>query len=363
MQKIESDRVISIILAIILVLFASLAAPKLPRSITKYLENPWLRFIIFIGIAYMATHDLVTAIIAVIAVLVSYQTLSIHKITDTIMDKTTELMNTIPFPIQSQVYKPVQQPVYESVQNQLLKPVQQPVYELEEPVYKPVQQPVYELEEPVYKPVYELEEPVYKPFYELEEPVYKPVQQPDYKLIQQHVYESTQPVYESTQPVYESDELNNQISFYTKDTILKDPAIDNTTIINSLIVGNPNLDPVIISDFVNKAYFEELTKKESINNILVDKMPINNNDILFKTHRNYTKKNTMKYLKGDNVLLPDDYSEPNIILLDDINGSPNLLTDKCTTKHQQNFNCNNIPKNANENFNGFEYDFENYGAI
>jgi hypothetical protein len=249
------------------------------------------------------------------------------------MDKTTELMNTIPFPIQSQVYKPVQQPVYESVQNQLLKPVQQPVYELEEPVYKPV--------------------------YELEEPVYKPVQQPDYKLIQQPVYESTQPVYESD----ESDELNNQISFYTKDTILKDPAIDNTTIINSLIVGNPNLDPAIISDFVNKAYFEELTKKESINNISVDKMPINDNDILFKTHRNYTKKNTMKYLKGDTVLLPDDYSEPNIILLDDINGSPNLLTDKCTTKHQQNFNCNNIPKNANENFNGFEYDFENYGAI
>ena len=137
MQKIESDRVISIILAIILVLFASLAAPKLPRSITKYLENPWLRFIIFIGIAYMATHDLVTAIIAVIAVLVSYQTLSIHKITDTIMDKTTELMNTIPFPIQSQVYES-EEPNYES---------EEPNYESEEPNYES-EEPNYESEKP-----------------------------------------------------------------------------------------------------------------------------------------------------------------------------------------------------------------------
>ena len=94
-SKIEPSQNISIIVAIILVLFASLVAPKLPKSITVYLENIWVRFFIFTCIAYLATHNVVTAIIAVIAVLISYQTLSVHKITDTIMDKTNKLLNNI----------------------------------------------------------------------------------------------------------------------------------------------------------------------------------------------------------------------------------------------------------------------------
>ena len=91
----KNNRAVSIIGAIILVLFASLAAPKLPRSITQYLENPILRFAIFVGIAYLATKDIITAIIAVIAVLISYQTLSVHKITDTVMDKTKILLDNV----------------------------------------------------------------------------------------------------------------------------------------------------------------------------------------------------------------------------------------------------------------------------
>jgi hypothetical protein len=87
------NRVVNTILAIVLVLFASLAAPKLPRNITKYLENPNLRFVIFVAIAYLATQDLVTAVIATIAVLVSYQTLAVQQITDKIMDKTKQMLH------------------------------------------------------------------------------------------------------------------------------------------------------------------------------------------------------------------------------------------------------------------------------
>ena len=277
MQKSESNRVVSIILAIILVLFASLAAPKLPRSITKYLENPWLRFIIFIGIAYMATKDLVTAIIAVVAVMVSYQTLAIHKITDTVMHKTNELINTIPFPIDSQVPM-VQEPVHSSVQ-------------------EPVQEQVQEL----------------------------------------------------------SDELKNQIIFYVKDVISNNPNITNDILIESLIEGNPHLNHDEIINSVNNAFLEKDVQQD----ISLDKMSINDNQVLFKTNNKFNiKKNTMKYLKGDLNLIPDEYSEH-----ENINGLPNLLTDSCTQKHIQNFNCNNIPKNTNENFNGYEYDFDNNGTF
>jgi len=309
MQKSESNRVVSIILAIILVLFASLAAPKLPRSITKYLENPWLRFIIFIGIAYMATKDLVTAIIAVVAVMVSYQTLAIHKITDTVMHKTNELINTIPFPIDSQVPM-VQEPVHSSVQ---------------EPVHSSVQEPVHS---------------------SVQEPVHSSVQGPVHSSVQEPVQEQVQ---ES------SDELKNQITFYVKDVISNNPNITNDILIKSLIEGNPHLNHDEIINSVNNAFLEKDVQQD----ISLDKMSINDNQVLFKTNNKFNiKKNTMKYLKGDLNLIPDEYSEH-----ENINGLPNLLTDSCTQKHIQNFNCNNIPKNTNENFNGYEYDFDNNGTF
>lgn len=108
----KNSRAINIIVAIVLVLFASLAAPKLPKSITKYLENPILRFVIFVGIAYLATKDIITAIIAAIAVLISYQTLSVHKITDTVMDKTKTLIDNV----NSQALQQSQQALHQSQQ-------------------------------------------------------------------------------------------------------------------------------------------------------------------------------------------------------------------------------------------------------
>ena len=91
-QTPESERVIRTVLAIILILFASIAAPKLPKSVVKYLENPLFRLVIFISIGYLATKDLVIAIIAVITLLVSYQTLTVHNLTDVIIKKTDEII-------------------------------------------------------------------------------------------------------------------------------------------------------------------------------------------------------------------------------------------------------------------------------
>jgi hypothetical protein len=98
----DSNRVISLITGVILILFASLIAPKLPYSYSKYLENPMVKIILFTLIAYISSKDIVIGIIAVIALLISYQTLSVSKITNDVINKTNEVIaeqfNNIPKP-------------------------------------------------------------------------------------------------------------------------------------------------------------------------------------------------------------------------------------------------------------------------
>lgn len=105
MTNINSHRAKNILTAIVLVLFTSLIAPKLPHSVTKYLENPIIKIGLFLLIAYLATKDLPTAMIAVVAVLVSYQTLSVHKITDTVIQKTEEILKRVPTQVDNHIEK------------------------------------------------------------------------------------------------------------------------------------------------------------------------------------------------------------------------------------------------------------------
>jgi hypothetical protein len=94
-----NDKDLSIIKSLIiisLVIFSSLIAPKLPPSYLKIVDNMFVKFLLFTGIAYLATCDLVSAIIATIAVMVTLQTLSVHKITDKLIEETkTILQNNI----------------------------------------------------------------------------------------------------------------------------------------------------------------------------------------------------------------------------------------------------------------------------
>ena len=92
----ENDKDLSIIKSLIvisLVIFASLIAPKLPPSYLNIIDNMFVKFLLFTGIAYLATCDLVSAIIATIAIIVTLQTLSVHKITNKIIDETKIIVN------------------------------------------------------------------------------------------------------------------------------------------------------------------------------------------------------------------------------------------------------------------------------
>jgi hypothetical protein len=71
-----NNEYVNAFLMIILITYASLAAPRLPRSVAKLFENPLTKLIIFFLIVYTAKHNAGVAIIASIAVLVSLMTLN-----------------------------------------------------------------------------------------------------------------------------------------------------------------------------------------------------------------------------------------------------------------------------------------------
>lgn len=78
--KILDDKYISAMIGLFLALYAGLAAPKLPKHITKWFDNPMFKLGVMFLIAYMATKDPPVAIIASVALLVSLQTLSSQKL-------------------------------------------------------------------------------------------------------------------------------------------------------------------------------------------------------------------------------------------------------------------------------------------
>ena len=93
--KILDNKYISAMIGLFLALYAGLAAPKLPKYITIYFDNPMFKLGIMFLIAYMATKDPPVAIIAAVALLVSLQTLSSQKTTDKVVKAVKSKVNTI----------------------------------------------------------------------------------------------------------------------------------------------------------------------------------------------------------------------------------------------------------------------------
>ena len=79
LKPIFTDKISSSIISLILVLYAGLAAPKLPKSISKLFENKIFKLIVLVIIAYTASKDASIAIITAVALVLSMQTLSSYE--------------------------------------------------------------------------------------------------------------------------------------------------------------------------------------------------------------------------------------------------------------------------------------------
>ena len=84
-KVIDSNRVFSTVLGLFLALYASLAAPSLPKSITNIFKSTWFRLIFMFLIAYISTKNPSVAIISAVALLVTLQTLHAQETTNTIL--------------------------------------------------------------------------------------------------------------------------------------------------------------------------------------------------------------------------------------------------------------------------------------
>ena len=74
------NKYIKSILYIILIVYASVIAHKLPEYIITYLENSIVKILIVIIIGFLASKDQVAAIIATICVAITYLFISEYKI-------------------------------------------------------------------------------------------------------------------------------------------------------------------------------------------------------------------------------------------------------------------------------------------
>lgn len=75
-KNITSEKVTHSVVSLFLVLYAGLAAPKLPKRIAVLFKETWFRFFILSLIAYMSTRDTSVAILATVAFVVTLNTLS-----------------------------------------------------------------------------------------------------------------------------------------------------------------------------------------------------------------------------------------------------------------------------------------------
>ena len=81
-ESILNNVYVSGFLKIIIILYAVLAAPKLPTSISKYFHHPMVQIIIFALIAYTATKDIAISLLIAIAFFISF-----HSYTREVLSK------------------------------------------------------------------------------------------------------------------------------------------------------------------------------------------------------------------------------------------------------------------------------------
>ena len=77
---VDNNEYITIGLALFLILYASFAAPMLPRSILRLFDNPIVKLLVFFLIVYVARKNVTVAIIAAICVMVTLHALNKLKL-------------------------------------------------------------------------------------------------------------------------------------------------------------------------------------------------------------------------------------------------------------------------------------------
>jgi hypothetical protein len=74
------------VLGVLLVLYASLAAPKLPKSIVKLFDNMIVKLVFIFLLCYTSTHSPISAIVISVCILLSIQMLAYYESSDKMLN-------------------------------------------------------------------------------------------------------------------------------------------------------------------------------------------------------------------------------------------------------------------------------------
>jgi hypothetical protein len=86
LKFVNSNKIMNSVVAIFLILYAVLAAPKLPKSVAKVFDYTLVKLVYMFLIAYLATKNPSVAIISAATLLITIQTLSSYDTADKIVD-------------------------------------------------------------------------------------------------------------------------------------------------------------------------------------------------------------------------------------------------------------------------------------
>mgnify|MGYP003988283109 CR=1 FL=1 len=78
LQVVDNNKILNSILSLFLVLYAGLAAPKLPKKVSMLFNESWFKMIVLMLVVYMSTKDVSLAIITAVALVLSIQTYNYH---------------------------------------------------------------------------------------------------------------------------------------------------------------------------------------------------------------------------------------------------------------------------------------------
>jgi len=87
MENINDNKLLRTVICLILVLYASLCAPKLPRSLIRFFDNTIIKLFFIIFIAYIALKDPTIALVLVTILVISLQTNAYHDTANDIIKK------------------------------------------------------------------------------------------------------------------------------------------------------------------------------------------------------------------------------------------------------------------------------------
>lgn len=82
LEFVSSNRILSAVIGLLLVLYAAMAAPKLPKAVVKIFDNSLFKLGYMFLMAYLVTKDPSVAIISAAALLITIQTLSSYEVAD-----------------------------------------------------------------------------------------------------------------------------------------------------------------------------------------------------------------------------------------------------------------------------------------